>query len=733
MKKSTRKIIGKVYVIAALTVIMALGFYLRFNDLNYWNANRDLYFFNSGTLPVTIGVDSYYYMNIAANLLDGRVESFDSLRHFPVGTKLPCSAPLLSVILASIVYLTGQSMEWVAVLLPPFLGILLVIPTYLLTFGILNKSRFPIESEIRERGAILGGIAAALFVIVSPIYYAKSTIGWCDTDILNLSFITFLSFLVLKMSAPEEQGRLRSFVAYSILTLLFVWWWDSSQLLTLSIALSCLTPLLIHPHDISHRQLKLLASTMVITILLFICWKQDSLAQLTDKLIYIIRYSSGLEGSSFFPDSKSVVLEQKNISFQTLAQITAGNTSLFTLGIVGLIVMAYFVRLNFLFFFPLLILGGMALHAMRFAMFMTPLIGNGLAFLIFSLQALPVKHAFHKYLGSIALLFAIVFFPVNKILSETPQHPTFYPFILEGMQKIADATEKDAVIWTAWGEGHPLVYYSKRRTLADGMFHPIWIQYVLNYPLTTGNPRLAANWISFYTKNGEKGLDEIFYSLTGDKGNWPAGSKALAELLTVGPEQSQTILSEKYRKGPRECERLLNILFPPNCPPVYLFLNYKMVNTKWYEIGGWDLEKNRAPESYSFLTVDSYQFENNKFISGTTPFGGFRLGLPYGLVQSDWGMQYNLSSLSYDLLNSSFTKPYNSPENKRFSMHLRQNKRIRFQYGLMGNRDIVNTLFIKLFFSRPNLTGNSFSIVIDETPGYLLLKVKGECYQDDTD
>ena len=76
------------------------------------------------------------------------------------------------------------------------------------------------------------------------------------------------------------------------------------------------------------------------------------------------------------------------------------------------------------------------------------------------------------------------------------------------------------------------------------MYHPPFVDFVTKYPFAEDNFRLAANWIQFYTVNGERGLAMAFQLLTGDEDDWGKGFTRLTELPPpelMGQEKSSKL------------------------------------------------------------------------------------------------------------------------------------------------------------------------------------------------
>lgn len=143
-------------VIVVVCVIMGMGFLFRLSTLSNWLEHKERYFFADQQIPLMLTVDSYYYLEIARQLQEGAYSDVDKRRRVPVGYKQPATPPLLSVLLAGISRLTGVGLEWVALLLPVCLGVLLAIPVYLLSYALTMKARGKVLDERLRQGSARG-------------------------------------------------------------------------------------------------------------------------------------------------------------------------------------------------------------------------------------------------------------------------------------------------------------------------------------------------------------------------------------------------------------------------------------------------------------------------------------------------------------------------------------------------------------------------------------------------
>jgi len=465
----------KTFTVSVLALIMLFGFFLRFNDLGHWLDNKDQYFFDSGSRPVPLGVDSYYYMDIANDLLHLSLKKVDEYRQVPRGFTRPSSAPLLSVFIAFFTFLSNKPLEWIAILLPPFLGVLLAIPTYLLGYLLVISAKPPWDKNYVANVTIakIVGFCAALFSLLTNSYIVRSSIGWCDTDILNVTFIALLTLIAAKIANTEEANkRYQLFAFFAIFLLMFVWWWDQGLAPPLMVAVSLLLVLLFVIPKKSKKGI--LVGISLFTFFLIIIWmlKGNVFLQITQSVFRIFSYVLVEEKTTIFPVIGRAA-EQSDYTFTQLSLSVAGNIYVYSLSLLGLGALACFSRKNFLFLVPLLGLNVLAFNASRFSIFVAPLYGLGLGAIIFlSLSTLKIHQAFIKNILIVIFVIICSFYPVRTDLTSPQRTPILDPVLSEAMKNIAKTTPNDAVIWASWDRGHPLVYYSKRKTLADGIFHP---------------------------------------------------------------------------------------------------------------------------------------------------------------------------------------------------------------------------------------------------------------------
>lgn len=727
MMRDIQKFIRKMsatrtFTVGLLLAVTLVGFYLRFDNLTTWLNNKNFYFTSSG-LPITLDADPYYYLDIARDLLAGKIKAFDELRAFPTGAERPSAAPLLSVILAAVAFLTRQPLEWIAVLIPPFLGVLLAVPVYLLGVALVSGAAIPYckGRRVSANEAKFTGAVAALFALVSPPLVVRSSIGWCDTDVLNVTLAVLCLWLAVGFSAAEGRATAnRYFLAWLTAALVFVWWWDTA---VAPVVLLAGTPMLLATLLVVNRFTKkqiLYAVPLIVICLAFLAWRGEWLSKIYSSYSYVF----GVETGPIFPAFESLVDEQGDRSFLRIARSIGGNPYLFMGAIAGLVPLLLLARKKFLLLLPLLVLSALSFKGMRFMIFAAPLFGLGLASMLLVVITLLWRIGISRYLVGFGLALLLTWPPIAMSQLYNGGRPVLSPMVYDGMQAVAKNTPADSVIWSSWGHGHPLVYFAGRRTIGDGMFHSSSLDYVSKLPFATSSLRLSANWIQFYTCNGQPGLAKAFKTLTGDQQNWAEGVKGLKKLFAAGVEGSREMLIKDYGLKAQEAESFLAFLFPVECPPLYVFMDYKLVGENWYEIGRRNLAERTGPDNYTKIPVVSFA-ESRYSVQGNSRLGGFYTDLQNGIFSQN-GQTIKLSAVSID--QGGVVDWLRYPEQGRmYFMYLSRNQSKRMMSGLVADLRVKDTVLVKLFFEKqpsPYFEEQKFS----DPPAYMLCKVNGEKY-----
>jgi dolichyl-diphosphooligosaccharide--protein glycosyltransferase len=430
-------------------------------------------------------------------------------------------------------------------------------------------------------------------------------------------------------------------------------------------------------------------------------------------------YITGDTGASPFAAAGAFHSEQVGSSFSHMAIASAGGWGPFLGAALGLISLAWATRQYALFLVALVAVTALSVTGQRFLIFSAPLFGLGMGALFTGVWCL-IKQAPVKFIVLILLCAAGSLGALREVSGYDAWVPHRKPILFEAMVEIRKATPPDAVIWAAWGHGHPLVYYGQRGTVGDGIFHPSSLQYALFFPLATSDFRLAANWIQFYVNRGQNGLKEANRLFGGDEGNWEQGVPQLQRLLRVGVEESRSILLDERGLDENETERVLAFLFPKSSRPVYFLLDYVLLSLSWYQLGKWDLSSRSAPEDDTYIVIAGI---------GQDEMGRIRGGSPYGVLALDLNNgAYELGDRS-GILNRLSVFDGSGLQSVEYSAESGVVLKINGpgKYGVLADRGIAEAVLTKLYFEI-GFEEPFFTPAILRLPPYSLWKVTGEPY-----
>jgi hypothetical protein len=294
---------------------------------------------------------------------------------------------------------------------------------------------------------------------------------------------------------------------------------------------------------------------------------------------YVFNWQGG--PATGWPVAGGNVAEQQAPGLVALARHSAGSAPLALLALAGLTLLSirqfqHFTHLGFL-----LVVGAMSLGAVRFAVFLAPLAGLGVGYLLYELY----KRSEWRGICVVAILVAWAL--ASGWSRDNHLSPIRQPFHMQAMDFIKESTPEDSVVWTDWGHGHLIKYATSRGTVGDGTFHPGRLLYILNRPLAEWNPQMAANWIRFFTHYGTGGFDLAQAELGKDH---QGTSDALNWLFSVGPDGARPVLEHFDLLTTRPLGWWLRFLYPPPDRPTYVLVDFQKLKTAWFAYGTWDFD-----------------------------------------------------------------------------------------------------------------------------------------------
>ncbi len=549
-----------------LIFILLVSLWVRMDDLVAWHRKPHKAFFNNQ--PILTNFDGYFYLSLARDLINHTYTPADPLRGAPDPQPRPWPPPMLSALAAAISTIFPLSLDWAGTLLPPFLGLMLALPLYLL-------------------GRLFGGRMMALVAtcigLCAQYYVYRSSLGWFDTDCLNVTFAFLITYLFIRFGL--ETGRRRFFFLGMglILSGLFLLWWDQTRS---SVTLICLASLVIvlalfyRPKD-RERWIALAIAITVVSVIFLWLGPQSVLAPFK-RAVGMLDYITKAQ-SDVFPNTGISVFEQNRISFEGLVEKTTGHMVPFIIGIAGLGWLFYRQKRKAAALILLFVLGCLSFFfARRFLIFLNPFIALGLGFVAQQAWDLRKKYPYLNQ-GAPVLAVLLCFFPVHNSLAKV-YWPKEIPPLIEGMARLSRETAEDAVIWAWWDHGYPMRYWSQRATINDGSLHSGRRTVCNAIPLAAHNQQFAANFIHFYSQRGIHGLEKLFDAA----GSPEAGMQLLGKILQAGPKRADQLLAQA---GLRPEDHWRQFFFPPQQHDIYLYLDLRLARITywWYWFGTWNV------------------------------------------------------------------------------------------------------------------------------------------------
>ncbi len=568
----------KLLKLAGILLVVTLALGLRFKDGSQWQKYKIFFFYQNH--PNLLGLDSYYYLRLAKELKTNTYKPIDEKRRVPESPIRPTPPPLISVLTVYLSYLF--SMPRVAFFLSSLLSCLIIIPYFL--WG-------------RQLGNYLTGFMAAALGTSSFFYYYRTQLGWFDTDCLNVFFILIIPYFFYCYYESNKNRYLYLFITL-IFTMLFCWWWRPAKYI---IAFLLGLPFIASVFFYKQRKRTIYLKIIIFCIL---C------------IIFLLKYQQGLsnlfkfiakEPQGAFPSIAASISELSRPTWSELARLTTGNLFVFFVGIIGILSLWGFRPRQMSFLVVPLGVGLLCFFSKRFCLFFIPFISLGIAYICWSLgnKIKERSHIFFSYIFIAFLFLLALFFNLKADFSYKP-YPKYPSFMAKGLSKIKHTASKDAAIWCWWDIGYLSQYWSNRGTFIDGGSQTPQRTYFAAFPLSTGNERLAAQWITFFLVQGESGFKKLTHKFGPEK-----AINILKTVLSVPKEQAKTYL-EKYNLPPQSW---LHFFFPKTNREIYLVLDYSLINKAywWYYFGTWDM-KTRKGHHASIEKIPQAQFRGSFLI-----------------------------------------------------------------------------------------------------------------------
>ncbi|HID96682.1 MAG TPA: hypothetical protein EYP57_00565 [Thermodesulfobacteriaceae bacterium] len=564
------------FVTVALLFVVAIGLLVRLEDIGDWKAHPERAFFQGEPLLTT--ADGYFYLTLARDLAEGGYARIDEKRAVPDNLNRPLPPPLLSVAAACLAKISPFSMNWIGVMLPCFLGVLLIFPLYLLG----NYYSGPVM-----------GLTAALMGLLSNYYVFRSGLGWFDTDCMNVTWAMCAAYFFLKFGTEICPVRYFYFAGGMIVYGMFLWWWDQTPYVVTVISAVPFSVALLFFYRPSRREGIIFTGGAATVAAALLLWKGvdfplELFEDVANRLTYIAKVQSG-----DFPNIGITISEQVRPAMEEIVSRTTGSYPAFIIAAAGLLWLFFDKPRQGLFVSVPVILAVLAfLYAKRFLIFMAPVSALGIGYFVARMWAFRIRFS-ALYLLTPLLLLLLAWPAYEKDMTETVW-PKVSPDIVAGMERISGSTPGDSVVWAWWDHGYPINYWARRATVNDGSIHNPERTVYNAMPYSTSNPRLAANFIRFYVARGMGGINSFYRSVGMDRHR---GLELIREILAAGPKKGREVIEKAVSgiSGPQmTTNQWMRFFFPPNRLKTYLFIDRGMALTSdwWFWFGSWNIEKH---------------------------------------------------------------------------------------------------------------------------------------------
>ena len=449
-----------------------------------WAKDMPEFYFN-GEFMLTTN-DAYYYAEGARDMLAG----FHQQNDFS-----PFNHPI-SAIVFYICKIFSFKIESVMFYMSAFLAPLIVLPVILISN----------EFKVLKAGAV-----AAFMSVILPGYFVRTSLGYLDNDMLNVTFALFIIYFLIKLINTRER---KFIILPGVFVAIYLWWYQSSYALILSIVFIFLLYTLIFMRNrlenyqsiffmfISVVSLNiftkdpliankiLIFNTAIIALFYAVFCKYKNLLSarilaifltlmlaifiyfggfdfITSKMgIYVFKGNEILSDKFHFINEYNFISEVKSASHLYFIYFMSGNILILLAAIIGYLLLCLKFR-PFLLTLPMLGLGLLSFFSgVRFVMYVTPLVALGFGyFLHFFLNLFDLRNSI-KNLSF--LVFAIAAVAINLDFAYSYRPNTLITHdeaaALNDIKKVA---KRDDYVLSWWDYGYAIRYFADVKTLND--------------------------------------------------------------------------------------------------------------------------------------------------------------------------------------------------------------------------------------------------------------------------
>ncbi len=461
------------------------------------------------------------------------------------GGDLPLSADYLTGhIVAGVSSLFSIPLEWVMFILPVVIAPLIVVPMMMIAKSINQLTL---------------GFLASLMAVSETYFYARSSLGYMDTDGVNLLLILFaLAFIIRTI----VEKKLRYAVVAALFLQLFSLWYHSSSIINLLIiAISFVVVLIYYRKEnvaiqlifllgfsvipIS-TELKLLALFLIAILfvllnkhknispkiyfsILFIC--MAFVALYVGPMHYLHRALSylspemqlhyGANGIDYAYDNDLLSVSEARGSRLWDVEAALVLSDIYVMvGMLGYVVFAIFYP-PVLFLAPLFILGLLsAWGGIRFSMYATPALALGVVYIFYIFRALLAKYfKLSRYItrfpfyATVLVLLLMIYNALIVNMSMMLKTNMYAPEV-KALKVFSKELKNTDTIISWWDYGWPLWYYTGfDNTLADNSRHGGPDSYIIARMLTSADQEYTHNTAIILGDNRLKSTENGYRSV----------------------------------------------------------------------------------------------------------------------------------------------------------------------------------------------------------------------------
>lgn len=560
-------------ILLAICVILAFQGYIHFTaGSTYIKSASNI----SAGAPLLTTPDGYYFMRYAREWQQGNYAETKELRL----AARPTHVPPLSLLAGLASSISNISLEKIAFYITPVLASTIFIIT--------------IWSGLALNSGVLPAVVCSLFTAVSPVWYARTRLGYFDTDSLNLSIFWIIALCLYKADNSTKKEFFMWMGGAIASTLLLHFWWPQAGLPFAGVWWGIYAASICIPSNSKARLFKALLLTSGI---IFLGWTLFGplgvIPSPLKEIMLSLRSHLALSANkqlSIFTGTGNTIAELIPVPIKTLPTKLTGHWILFCLLPLG--IAAAWRKNSLLTFYFVLPLAFFIVASVtignRFLMFTAPAVGFFCAALVNVLiEFKSSNRLYSNATTAVAMAFiCLLVFPV-QINTTRPLKPTYNHNDTVLARLIHTTASSNAKIWNWWSPGYFLQYYAQRFTQIDGGLQAPERTFISALPLATNNPLLARNWIKLFSSR-----PYALRAITAHVHSKPKAVAFLKQALSAPNEVPKLI--EQYNL-PRHIN-WQKWLFPN--PEVYLSLYSDMlVKNTWLTIGRWDPKTQKSPSA----------------------------------------------------------------------------------------------------------------------------------------